>query len=418
MEALAIHGGRPTISKRGPHYSWPRVTGAVERAVLDQLHKTLSIYDRSGIFLEFEEAFRALVDKEFALVTNSGTSALYSVYEGLDLRPGDEVIVPAYTFFATISPLPHFGVFLRQVDADQNGNIDPSKIEEKITPATKAIVITHMWGHPCQTSRIRAIANKHGLHLVEDCSHAHGAIQDNRIVGAQGDVSVWSLQGQKNITGGEGGILVTDNRALFERALLSGQYNKRARQQILETSENYEFAVTGYGLKLRAHPLAIAIANEQLAHLTQWRATKSLFARRLTDALSRYPFISLPDTTGVSPAWYAFVFNFDAQIAKVSIESFVKALWAEGLAEIDRPNSTGCIATYPLFNKTPIALPRIYSKAMLLNAEEPQPAAKRFFDTAIKLPVWAFLDEEAWVELYITGLQKVCEVVLNNPEHL
>jgi dTDP-4-amino-4,6-dideoxygalactose transaminase len=312
--------------------------------------------------------------------------------------------------------LAYFGVFLRQVDADQNGNVDPAQIEKQITPRTRAIIITHMWGHPCQSSAIKNVALKHGLALIEDCSHAHGALENNRALGSVGDAAAWSLQGQKNITGGEGGILLTDDRKLFERAVLMGQYNKRAKQQVLPSSPHFQFATTGFGLKLRAHPLAIAMANEQLGHLERWTVNKQKVAAKFLSALGDYSFITLPRIENTTPAWYAFVFHFHSAKAGVSIDTFVRALHAEGLAEIDRPNSTGCTASYPLFTQTHEALPRLYSRPMLLNSEEPQPIAQRFFDTAIKLPVWCFEDEALWADRYVAGLRKVCDAVLKTPE--
>jgi dTDP-4-amino-4,6-dideoxygalactose transaminase len=413
--SLAIFGGDAWITAPGPHYQWPRITPEVEKAILTQLHSTISIYDRSGIFLEFEERFRATVGRKFALVTNSGTSALFSIFEGLDLRLGDELIVPAYTFYATISPLAQFGVFLRQVDCDHNGNMDPNLVEAQITSRTKAIVITHMWGHPCDTAALKRIATDHGLRLIEDCSHAHGAVQNNQQVGSVGDAAAWSLQGQKNITGGEGGILVTDDIELFERSVLLGQYNKRAKQQVRRETLLFDFTTTGYGLKLRAHPLAIAMANEQLSHLERWIANKQKVARLFYKALEGYPFISLPVIGDSIPGWYAFVFNFDSNRARVPITAFVRALSAEGLVEIDRPNSTGCIAAYPLFTRTHLAIPRLYARPMLLNPES-QSRAQRFFDTAIKLPVWCFEDEFTWAERYAGGLRKVCDAIATNAQ--
>jgi dTDP-4-amino-4,6-dideoxygalactose transaminase len=140
------------------------------------------------------------------------------------------------------------------------------EIEKKITDKTKAIVVTHMWGIPCDMDAITVIAKKHNLRLLEDCSHAHGAKFNEQKVGTFGDAAVWSLQGQKTVTGGEGGILLTDDGEIHTRALLLGQYNKRCKQEIPRDHPLYQYALTGFGLKLRAHPLAIAMADQQFDH--------------------------------------------------------------------------------------------------------------------------------------------------------
>lgn len=136
------------------------------------------------------------------------------MYAGCDLQPGDEVISPTYTFYATVTPM----VFTRAkpvfADRKEDGNIDPWEIEKKITDKTKAIVVTHMWGIPCDMDTITAVAKKHNLRLLEDCSHAHGAEFDGQKVGTFGDAAAWSLQGQKTVTGGEGAILLTDDEEI------------------------------------------------------------------------------------------------------------------------------------------------------------------------------------------------------------
>src|SRR5581483_4466177 len=261
-----------------------------EAAVLQQLQGgEISIYDHSGIFKAFEDRYAASLDRTHALVVSSGTAALHTAMMAAAFAPGDEVICPAYTFYATVTPIFQTGALPILCDAGTDGNIDPVRISRLITPRTKAVIVTHMWGMPCDLDPILVLCRQQGLLLIEDCSHAHGAQYKGRPVGSQGDIAVFSLQGQKIITGGEGGILLTNHTELYERALLFGQYNKRCKQEIRQDSPYYAYAVTGFGLKLRAHPLAIAIANEQFTHLSQWHAAKQKNAQYLTQKLDKYP---------------------------------------------------------------------------------------------------------------------------------
>lgn len=153
------------------------------------------------------------------------------------------------------------------VDCDETGNIAPRKIEAKISPRTRAIMVTHMWGIPCDMDEIHAVAAHHELLVFEDASHAHGAEYKGQKVGSLGDASVFSLQAQKSVTGGEDGVLLTKIDVIYYRSVLFGHYNRRSREDIPYDHELAKFAVTGMGLKLRIHPLAAAIAEVPLDYL-------------------------------------------------------------------------------------------------------------------------------------------------------
>src|SRR3989344_9689211 len=130
---LAINGGEKTVNIDRPHYVWPPITERTRKAVLRQLEESISIYDRSGIIKRLEDNFAQYHGKKHALLTNSGTSALHSMYVGADLKDEDEVICPAYTFYASVTPLFFTGAIPVLADSRDNGNIDPKDIERKIT---------------------------------------------------------------------------------------------------------------------------------------------------------------------------------------------------------------------------------------------------------------------------------------------
>ena len=159
---------------------------------------------RSGGAVErFERSFARSVGAPYALLMNSGTAAIHSAYFAIGIGPGDEVIVPSYTFFATVAPmLPLGGVpVFCEIDAATLTS-DPDDVERRITPRTRAICVVHLSGNPARMDRFAAIAGSHDLALIEDCSHAHGAGYRGRPVGMWGDIGCFSLQGSKPVSGG------------------------------------------------------------------------------------------------------------------------------------------------------------------------------------------------------------------------
>ena len=412
---LAINGGEPTTTPDKAQFTWPVITQDVESAVIEQLHSTLSIYDDSGIFGSFESKFALSHHRKYGLLSNSGTSSILAMFEALNLQLGDEIIAPVYTFHATASPLISLGLVPVFADCDNQGNISLQDIKVRRTPRTKAVIVTHMWGIPVRDiESIAAYCKEEGLFLLEDCSHAHGASIADRPVGSFGDMAAWSLQGQKIITGGEGGILLTNNKALFNRALLHGHYNKRPKNSIDEADSMYRYALTGFGLKLRAHPIAVAIADQQFDLLPSFMEHKNQYASKLIEAIEKYDFINVTSVnSSTQPSWYALGFNYIEENAYgVTREQFVDALHAEGLVEFDIPGSTGLLNHLPLFTDPQDAIPRLYSEPLPVQHSFPQ--AERFYRTFIKLPVWAYKEDSGVVQSYIDGFTKVAQYLTDH----
>lgn len=415
MKKLALVGGSPVIDPQDAKFEWPLITPELELTVRNQLYESLSIYDRSGIFAEFEKKFSDYHGGQLALLSNSGTSAIFSMFEGIDLKPGDEVICPTYTFHATVSPIVYTGATPIFCDCSVNGNIDPDEIIEKIGSRTKAVIITHMWGVPCDMDAISQICTQNQIYLLEDCSHAHGAKYKDQNVGTFGDAAAWSLQGQKIISGGEGGIMITKHESIFSRALLQGHYNKRCRQEISRSHPLYQYALTGFGLKLRAHPLAIAIANQQFDHLDEWIAQKDIFARKFINQLKKYSFLVMPVTKDCQPSWYSLTMLFQSDRANgVSLDGFVGALHAEGLIEVDRPKSTQPLHRLPLFEQPNIALQRFHQASSVQPDKFENAVA--FYNNAIKIPIWTSSQDAPVMDAYLDGFLKVCDAVIESPE--
>lgn len=406
-QRLAIHGGQPEVDRRAPHFVWPRLGERTRDAVLEQMDESISIYDRSGIFATLEDRFASYHERRHALLTSSGTAALHSMYVGVGLQPGDEVIVPAYTFFATVTPILFTGAVPVLADCGPDGNIDPIDVERRLTPRTKAIVVTHMWGIPCQMDQLMALAELHGLILLEDASHSHGATFRGRLTGTFGRAAAFSLQAQKTLTGGEAGILLTDDDEIYYRALLLGHYNKRCKSEIPAGHPLSRFATTGMGLKLRAHPLAAAIASEQFDLLDEILRARRATARAMTDALAGVPGLRMPSAAESSqPTWYAFVMQYRSEeLGGLPLETFYEAVMAEGCIELDRPSSTAPLNLHPLFQEPGTLFPAYRNVFAYARGEFPR--AEEFHRNSLKLPVWDDPADEPLMRAYCRAIRKV-----------
>jgi len=270
-----------------------------------------------------------------------------------------------------------------------------------------------MWGMPCDMDKIARIAKKYDISILEDFSHAHGAEFRNKKVGSFGTASAASLQGQKLITGGEGGVLLTDDDEIYYKAILLGHYNKRAVQEIPKNHRFAKFAVTGMGLKLRIHPLSAAIIKQQMAHFEEWLRIKREFAEEMTKNLSNVRGISTPQFPSYKkPAWYAYIIRYnESELENVPIEHFYNALVAEGASEVDIPHSTGILNQFPVF-QNPKELFSYYNGPKYKIGDFP--VSEKFYKSIIKLPVWADKKDMKFARLYPAAIKKV----VNNIDEL
>lgn len=396
-----------------PENPWPIVTPEMKSAVLAQMDKSLSIYDRSDIFEEFEDEWAKRHNASHAVLFNSGTAALFALYFGAGLATGDKVLVPNYTFPATNTPFAMLGVKIIPFDCDDEGNADINDIETLLAmhPDAKAVVVTHLWGMPCSNMiRLRQLCDVNQKYLFEDCSHAHFAKYQGQTVGTFGHGAVWSLQGQKPIAGGEGGILVTNDDEIFYKALMLGHPNKRSKQQVPRDSEFAEYASSGFGLKLRASPLHIAIAMQQLKIYPSIIDIRNRYARGYIEAFREFEFLVMPDCTDKEPSWYAFVIQYKQDVAGYPIEAFCEALTQEGLKSVERQGATCPNHTLALFTKPPKHLHRFFEHHEPTDRRD-YPGGDKFFTQAIRIPVWATEHDHKKVTRYIQGIRKVAESI-------
>lgn len=193
-----------------------------------------------------------------------------------------------------------------------------------------------------------SFTDEHGLMLLEDGSHAHGATWNHQMTGTFGTAAAFSLNGPKPLSAGEGGFVATDDTELYYRILLHGQYNKRCRREIPADHPLARFATTGMGLKLRIHPLAAALARSQITRLEDYLTGRRAVADRMCTVLDSVPGIRVPDLPKAArPSWYALPLRYEpAELGGLPIERF---LHAEGATEANQPGSTCPLHTHPLF---------------------------------------------------------------------
>ncbi len=329
MSELALLGGPKAVTLHEPNmHRWPVVTREEEEAVLDVLRS--GNWSLPPVTREFEKEFAEYVGAQYALAHNNGTAALHGAMFAVGVAPGDEVISQAYTYWATIMPALALGAVPVFVEIEERTlGIDPEDLERKITRRTKAIVVVHLHGQPSDMDAIMSIAREHGIAVIEDASHAHGAKLNGQPIGTIGDVGAFSLQTSKLLPAGEGGILVTNEREYYERAVLLGHYERIPEL----TNENYRrYHRTCYGFKYRINPLAAAIARVQLRHLDERNAKRNANIARFHDGIRDLPGIQVIDgLPGAEPVHYqnAIIYRPE-ELGGLPREKFIEALEAEG----------------------------------------------------------------------------------------
>jgi dTDP-4-amino-4,6-dideoxygalactose transaminase len=259
------------------YFKWPRISEQAIGRVVEMLRAGTTSFD-----LPTYEALEADVGRLFgvrhALCCNNGTAASYSAFRALGLGPGDTVIAPAITHWASVLPAVQCGARVALADVQPDTcHIDPASVRSLIDSTTRAVVVTHMFGEPLGLDELRALCDAHGLALVEDVSHAHGASFQGRPVGSFGDVSFCSFQGAKLVSAGEGGALLTNRQDLYYRAMEVGH-----PRRLQEAPREWQaLAGVGRGFKFRPSALLAALAHDSLRLLAEQNAVR----RRACDQL-------------------------------------------------------------------------------------------------------------------------------------
>ncbi|MDN7136774.1 DegT/DnrJ/EryC1/StrS aminotransferase family protein [Pseudidiomarina sp. 1ASP75-14] len=280
-----------------PFSLWPSFTEEEAKAVHDIILSNKVNYWTGTECREFEKEFAAWADASYAVALGNGTLALDVALKALGVGEGDKVIVTPRTFIASISTVVNAGATPVFADIDRDSqNIEAHTIEPVITPRTKAIIVVHLAGRPAEMDAIMALADKHGLFVIEDCAQAHGARYKGRAVGSIGHIGAWSFcQDKIMTTGGEGGMVTTNDEALW-RKMWSFKDHGKSYEAVYEREHppGFRWLHESFGTNWRMMEMQAAIGRIQLRRMNDWTAARQRNTAAITKACSEFSVVRTP----------------------------------------------------------------------------------------------------------------------------
>jgi len=335
MPKLALFGGPKIRDKPFPKH--PIITDEEKNQVIEVLESgniSTFIASPGEHFLggkkirEFEEKFSKKIGTKYGVTFNSATSALHAAVVAVGVNPGEEVIVPPYTFTSTATcTLMHNAIPVFCDVKHDTYCLDPTKLSDVKSDLTKAIIPVHLFGHACDMDEIVKFANQHNLKIIEDCAQAPGGEYKNRKLGTIGDCGVFSFQETKNIMTGEGGMLVTDDEEIANIARMVRNHGEMILSSAKERSYKTEFLGWGY----RMTELEAALGIAQVSKLQELNNKRIELAEFLADKLNKIDGLSHVKYDYVKHVYYVFAFSIDKNKIGISRDDFCKALSAEGI---------------------------------------------------------------------------------------
>jgi len=415
---LAIHGGSHAVPA-GLMKQWPEITQEDKDAILAVLERNILSGVHGPEATALEKEWAGFTGSRYALSFNSGTAALHAALFAAGVGPGDEVITTAFSFSGTFHPILQQNAIPIFVDIDPyTYNIDVDKIEAKITDRTKVVMPVHIHGLPADMDEIMALAEKHGLIVIEDACQAHGATYKGRIVGTIGDIGCFSLNVTKNLSGGEGGLLNTDNEEYAERARMIRTYGEKVGQEKEKIRPYYSYTI---GWNYRTQELPAAFARSQLKRLPYYNSIAQRNGQYLSQELGKIrgliPPCVPPDRTTI---YHKYRIRFDPDVLGLPIPSteirdrLLEALGAEGVA-ITLWHVTP-MTSFPIFQKLdegygkgcPWSCP-FYGREIKYSPED-YPEAIRLLKTSLVIndePHPIFIQDLTLMEYYVEAFHKV-----------
>ena len=345
---------------------------------------------------QFEAEFSNYLGGQVEAVSvNSATAGLHLALEACGIREGDEVLTTPYTFTATAEVIRYLGAHPVFVDIHQDTfNIDPSKIEEKITSKTKAIIPVHFAGLPCDMEPLLKIARKHNLKVIEDAAHALPTRYKDRLVGSlESDVTVFSFYATKTITTGEGGMVVTRNKDLAQRCRTMRLHgiNRDAFDRYTSSKPSWYYEVVAPGFKYNLTDIASSIGIHQLRKADRFQSIRQSMALKYIEAFKNLPLIMPPQAqSGDLHAWHLFVLRLDESVS-INREDFIKQMVEQGV---------GCSVHF-----IPLHLQPYWKNTYQLQGED-FPISLKVYRRAVSLPLYTKMTE-ADQEKVISAVQKI-----------
>jgi len=371
----------------------------ITQAEIDEVVDTL----RSGWLTtgpktkRFEREFAERIGAPYGLAVNSATAAMHLALDAIGLQAGDEVIVPVYTFTATAEVVIYFRARPVFVDVDPvTCNLDPARLEERITDRTRAIMVVHIAGLPAEMDAIQSIAKSHNLPVIEDAAHAFPAQYRGRMIGTIGDLTAFSFYATKTLSTGEGGMLTTANPVYAERAAimaLHGISHDAWKRYSAGGSWYYEVLQAGY--KYNMTDIAAAIGLHQLARSDCLLERRREIAQRYTEAFSRWSELETPPNPAhVEHAWHLYMLRLRPEQLTITRDEFIQAL--------TKANIGSSVHFIPLH------LHPFYRDTYRLVAED-FPAALHAYRRAVSLPLYPGMTDED-VEDVIAAVEQIIGV--------
>src|SRR6058998_3483475 len=332
--------GKDSMDKEAPMEQMPFIplnVPTIGQEEIDEVMKTLE----SGWLTtgpktaQFEREFQDYVQAPYALAVNSATSAMHLALAALDIGPGDEVITTPLTFCATVNTILQVGATPVLADVGKDGNIDPLSISEKVTDRTRAIMPVHLGGLPCDMDSIWRLARVNGLYVIEDAAHAVGTRYKGQPIGAghpetgyRSDAVCFSFYATKNLTTGEGGMVVTHDEKLFNRMkiLCLHGISKDAWNRYAEHG-NWYYEVVACGFKYNLSDLQSAIGIHQLAKQEEFINIRTRYAHLYNEAFASLPEIEIPpDSTESRHAWHLYCLRLNVGMLGIDRGQFIREL--------------------------------------------------------------------------------------------
>jgi dTDP-4-amino-4,6-dideoxygalactose transaminase len=399
MSQQAINATGHAESARAPRTTFlPFALPHITQAEIDEVTDTL----RSGWIAagpkvkRFEREFAEAIGASHAIAMSSATAALHIALEVVGVKPGDEVIVPVYTFTSSAAVIAHCGATPILVDIDPSSfNVDPVKLEAAITSRTRAIIVVHFAGLPAEMEAILAIGKRYDLPIIEDAAHALPTLYRGRMVGALGDLTAFSFYATKTLATGDGGMLVTNNPTWAERAgimAMHGISRDAWKRYSAEGSWFYEVIDAGY--KYNMTDIVAAIGLQQLAR-RQWLLER----RQAIAAAYNAAFASMeelevpPDRTDSQHAWHLYALRIRPERLAVSRDDFIKEL------------ATANIGTSVHF--IPLHLHPYYRDTYRLSPDD-FPVALAAYQREISLPIYPGMTQEDTDDV-ISAVRRIVE---------